>query len=187
MNDDNFKLFCLEAVRDASADQVSKLFPMLDHLTLKHDITTVYQSCDSITGFEQSLNTLLYEDRDFKDYEIIYLAVSGSESDIVIDNYRYSLQEIAELFEGKLKGKLIHFANTKTLDIDLEMAQYFIDVTNAKAISGYTHSASFPSLALDAALIASYYQDTDSPTELVRILLEDHGALCSALGFRLFY
>lgn len=187
MYEENLKLFCLEVVRDVSQNQYSKLFPMLEHLAFEYGITNVYQSCDSITGFEQSLNNLLYEDRNFMDYEIIYLAVSGRANDIEIDDYRYSLEEIAELFEGKLKGKLIHFANTKTLDIDLETAQYFIDVTGAKALSGYVEPISFDSHFLDSKLIKHYYIDTDSPSELVKILLEDHAALCQTLGFRLFY
>lgn len=187
MNDGNPKLFCLEAVKDASSGKDSKLFPMLEHLALDHGITNVYQSCDSITGFEQSLNNLLYEDRNFRDYEMIYLAVSGSGEDIIIDNYRYSLREIAELFEGKLKGKIIHFANTKTLDIDLETAQYFIDVTRAKALSGYTEKPFFDSLLLDSKLISCFYEETDDPETLVKLLLEDHGKLCAALGLRLFY
>lgn len=187
MQTEDLKLYCLEAVRDASKPNYSKLFPMLENLALEHGITNVYQTCDSIAGFEQSLNNLLYEDRNFKDYELIYIVVKGRGEDIVIDDYRYSLQEIAELFEGKLKGKIIHFANTKTLDIDLETAQYFIDVTNAKAISGYAEQTIFDSTFLDSKLIAHFYQDTDDPEELVKILLEDQNKLARALRFRLFY
>ncbi|NUY80581.1 hypothetical protein HUK80_06720 [Flavobacterium sp. MAH-1] len=184
---EDLKLFCLEAVRDASKTNDSKLFPMLEHLAFEHGITNVYQTCDSITSFEQSLNNLLYEDRNFMDYELIYLVVKGTGEDIVIDGYRYSLQEIAELFEGKLKGKIIHFANTKTLDIDLETAQYFIDITRAKALSGYVEETIFDSTFLDSKLIAHFYQDTDDPEALVKLLLENQNKLAHALGFRLFY
>jgi hypothetical protein len=31
----------------------------------------------------------------------------------------------------------VHFANIKELDLDVEEAQYFIDVTGARALSGY--------------------------------------------------
>lgn len=159
---------------------------MLEHLALEHHITNVYQSCDSIAGLEQSLDNLLYEDRNFKAYEIIYLVLEGRESFIEIEGYRYSLAEIAELFEGKLKNKIIHFSNSKTLDIDVETAQYFIDVTGAKALSGYTEPSAFDSLVLDAKFFA-IYQETDDIIEVTKILLEDHYALCNALGFRIFY
>ncbi|RZJ68640.1 MAG: hypothetical protein EOO50_00220 [Flavobacterium sp.] len=187
MDDDDSKLFCLEAVHDVSSDRESKLFPMLENLALEYGITNVYQSCDSIAGMEESLENLLYEDKNFKSYEAIYLVFPGNADDIVIDDYRYSLAEIAELFEGKLKKKIIHFANSKTLDIDLETAQYFLDVTGAKALSGYTRQAPIDSSFLDAKLFGYYYEETDDVRELVKLLLEKHGAACGALGFRLFY
>lgn len=183
---ENSNLFCLEAVENIHSNQNSKIFDFLGHLALEYDITNVYQTCDTLEGLEQSLNNLLYEDRNFKDYEIIFLVVSGRGKEIEIDNYFYSLEEIAELFEGKLKGKIIHFANSKTLEIDLETAQYFIDITGAKALSGYTKRSLVDSLALDAKLF-EYYQETDNVTELVQMLLDKHNVLCQALGFRLFY
>ena len=186
MIQENSKLYCLEAVQDVSHNESSKLFPLLEHLALEHDITNIYQSCDTITGFEQSLNDLLYEDKNFKSYGIIYLVVEGMGSDIEIEGYRYSLEEISELFVGKLNGKIIHFSNSKTLEIDLETAQYFLDVTGAKALSGYTQEAPVDSMFLDSRLFA-YYQETDNVTELVQMLLENHGLACDALGFRLFY
>lgn len=187
MTKETSKLFCLEAVKDVSQKKASNLLPMLEHLALQHGVVSVYQACDSITGLEQSLGNLLYEDKDFKHYEVIYLVVSGDSDSITIDGYRYSLEEIAELFEGKLKGKIVHFANTKTLDIDLETAQYFLDVTDAKAISGYTNRARIDSSLLDSKFLAYYFEETDDLNDLVELLLEKHNALCGTLGFRLFY
>lgn len=183
---ENSNLFCLEAVNDIHSSQNTKIFDFLGFIALEYDITNVYQTCDTLEGLEQSLNNLLYEDRNFKDYEIIFLVFSGSGNEIEIDNYFYSLEEIAELFEGKLKGKIIHFANSKTLDIDLETAQYFIDVTGAKALSGYTKKSMLDSLSLDSKLF-EYYQQTDVIPELVEMLLDKHKLLCQTLGFRLFY
>lgn len=161
--------------------------PLLEHLALEYDITNIYQSCDDIASFEQSLNNLLYEDKNFKSYEVIYLAVGGTGNHIEIQGYTYSLEEIAELFEGKLSKKIIHFCNSKTLDIDLETAQYFLDVTGAKALSGYTEGSGFDSLFLDSKLFGYYYNETDDVTELASLMLENHNAACQALGFRLFY
>jgi len=183
---ENSKLYCLEAVRDVT-DQGTKLCPLLENLALEHDITNVYQSCDDIASFEQSLNDLLYEDKNFKSYEVIYLVVAGVGNHIEMEGYRYSLEEIAELFEGKLSKKIIHFSNTMTLDIDLETAQYFLDVTGARALSGYTEATAFDSLFLDSKLFGYYYNDTDDVAEVVSLLLENYRAACSALGFRLFY
>jgi hypothetical protein len=48
----------------------------------------------------------------------------GQENNICLHDYYYSLEEIAELFEGKLKGKIVHFSNKKR-DLTAEEAQYF--------------------------------------------------------------
>lgn len=183
---DNSSIFCLEGVKDMEVIEESLLFPMLEHLTLRFGIINVYKTCDSLESFESSLETLLYEDKNFKNYEIIYLAFTGNENLIEIDGYYYTLEEIAELFEGKLTGKILHFANTKCLNLEEETAQYFLDVTGAKAVSGYGNSAPFLSTALDAHFF-SLYQEIDDVVELVEELFEKHYALCQAMGFRLYY
>ena len=63
-------------------------------------------------------------------YEIIYLVITGEANSICLNDYYYSLQEIAEIFEGRLKGKILHFSNAKVLDLDEEEAQYFLDITS---------------------------------------------------------
>lgn len=179
------KLFCLEAVPNVQASSVSRLFPMLEYLALEQELTNVYQSCDSIEGLEQSLGNLLYEDANFKHYEILYLVFPGSGENIILGGYRYAVAEIAELFEGKLKNKLVHFANSKTLDIDLESAQYFLDVSGAKALSGYNKSVPIPSDKADAKLFTLFQEIADMRELALELVTEFPAA--KALGFQLYY
>lgn len=183
---ENSHLFCLEAVSDIENEKDSAVFPFLEHLALRYGITNVYKSCDSIEGFEESLNILLYEDRNFKDYEILYFIFKGAENVVEIDRYTYSLEEIAEVFEGKLTDKIIHFANSKTLNIDTETAQYFLNLTGAKALSGYNSPSLISSGLLDTAFFG-LYQEIDDVTELVETLFDTHYNLCKSLGFELHY
>ena len=108
----NSKLFCLDGVSDKNSETLNVMLPSLEKLALEYHITNVYQTCDSIEGLEESLSTLLYEDRNFRDYEIIYFVFQGRDNNIIIDHYLYSFEEIAEFFEGKLTNKRIHFANS---------------------------------------------------------------------------
>ncbi|RRJ89518.1 hypothetical protein EG240_11345 [Paenimyroides tangerinum] len=183
---DSYSLFCLESVIDSEIESESKLFPMLEQITLNFGVTNVYKNCDSIESFQESLETLLYTDRDFKHYEVIYFVFEGSNNNIEIDGYLYSFEEIAELFQGKLNGKILHFANTKELNLDQETAQYFLAVTGAKAISGYVNHTPILSTILDFHYFG-LYQEYDDVIELVENLLEKHYALCSTMGFRLYY
>lgn len=183
---DSYSVFCLEAVPDIETFTSSNLFPMLEQLTLQYGITNVYQNCDSIETFESSLETLLYSDKQFKDYEVIYLSFKGENNTIQIGNYIYSFEEIAEMFQGKLSGKILHFSNTLNLNLDEETAQYFIDVTGAKAVSGYINTTPLISTKLDFHYLG-LYDEFDDIFELVENLFDKHYALCQFMGFRLYY
>ncbi|WP_413997979.1 DUF6642 family protein [Flavobacterium sp. W1B] len=185
-NSENLKLFCLEGVKDISAPGSSVIFRSLENLALHQRITNIYKTCDSIESLEESLSALLYADRNFKDYEILYLVFEGEGNAIVLDDYYYSLGEIAEFFEGKLSGKILHFANTKLLDLDEEEAQYFLDVTGARAVSGYNKKVPVLSSIIDNEFFG-LCQQYDDVVEIVEELYARHYALCSTMGFTLYY
>lgn len=182
----NHYIYCLEAVSDISEPSRSVVLPALETLALHYGITNVYTTCDSIESFEECISTLLYEDRNFRDYTIIYLVFEGRDNQLKIDNYYYSLEEIAEFFEGKLSGKMLHFANSMQLDLEEETFQYFLDVTGATAISGYGNAVPVVSTSLDNLFFA-LQEECDDVVTLVEELHEKAYALCRALGFRLYY
>lgn len=180
-------IFCLEAVPDVETDTTTEVVLNLEQLAIEQGITSIYKTCDTIEGLEESLNALRYDDHNFKDYEVIYLVMQGEGNNICLNDYYYSLEEIAELFEGKLTGKIMHFANTKIVDLSQEEAQYFIDVTGARAVSGY--GAAFNNLTsihLDKAFF-SLCQEEDNLMEIVEELHQKNYALCTLLDFRLYY
>ncbi|MFV5688101.1 DUF6642 family protein [Flavobacterium sp. ZT3R25] len=186
MDYDQF-IFCLEAVQDVETNTTTEVVKNLEQLAFEQGITSIYKTCDTIEGLEESLNTLLHEDHNFKDYEIIYLVMQGQGNNICLNEYYYSLEEIAELFEGKMTGKILHFANSKVLDLSGEEAQYFLDITGARAISGY--GAAFHNLTsgpIDKAFF-SLCQEQDDLVEIVAELHKKHDTLCNLLDFRLYY
>ena len=128
--DTDYFIYCLEAVHNIESDKVTEAQKNLEQLTTQYGIASIYKTCDTIEGLETSLNGLLSDDHNFKDYEIIYLVITGEANSICLNNYYYSLQEIAEMFEGRLKGKILHFSNAKILDLDKEEVQYFLDITS---------------------------------------------------------
>lgn len=184
---ENF-IYCLEVVPDADIIETTEVVKILEDIAYHQNITSIYKACDTMEGLEESLNYLLYDDHNFKDYEIIYLVLPGESNNVLINNYYYSMEEIAELFEGKLDGKVIHFANKKILDLTDEESQYFIDVTGARAVSGYEYpSASMSSaFTIDRVFFSQFYKDDDLK-EVVKTMYDKHRKLCTLLGFRLYY
>lgn len=179
-------IYCLEHVADVSETTTSIILPTLEKLALDYGIANVYATCDSIEGFETSLSTLFYEDRNFNIYSIVYLVFNGENNTVEIDGYYYTLGEIAEFFEGKLTGKIIHFANTMRLELEEETAQFFLDVTGAKAISGYKNETPILSSAIDSLFFA-IYQEHEDVISLVEELYKKHSTICVSLGFQLYY
>ncbi len=176
-----------KAFADTETNTTTEVVRNLEQLALEQGIASVYKACDTIEGLDESLNTLLYDDHNFTDYEVIYFVMPGEANTICLNDYYYSFEEIAELFEGKMKGKIIHFANAKILDLSAEEAQYFLDITGAQAISGYGSGLTKPSsINLDKAFFA-LCQELDDFVEIVEELHKKHLALCRLLDFRLYY
>jgi hypothetical protein len=186
-SDADYFIYCLEAVSDIETVQVTEAHKNLEQLTLQYGIANIYKTCDTIEGLEDSLKALVSDDHNFKDYEIIYLVITGEANSICINDYYYSLQEIAEIFEGRLKGKILHFSNAKVLDLDGEEAQYFLDITGAKAISGYGNELNgITSANLDKAFFNLFNED-DNMLAVVEALHQKYYNACKILDFRLYY
>jgi hypothetical protein len=186
-NDTERFIYCLEAVDDIETEAITEVQKNLEHLAMQYGVASIYQTCDTIEGLEASLNALVLDDHHFKDYEIIYLVMTGEANSICLNDYYYSLQEIAELFEGRLKGKILHFSNAKVLDLDEEESQYFLDITNAKAISGYGHAyEGISSSDLDKVFFNLFKED-DNMFDVVEELHQRHYNICKLLDFRLYY
>lgn len=185
--DADYFIYCLEAVHNIETDKVTEAQKNLEQLTMQYGVDSIYNACDTIEGLEASLNALVSDDHNFKDYEIIYLVITGEANSICLNDYCYSLQEIAEIFEGKLNGKILHFSNAKVLDLDKEEAQYFLDITGAKGVSGYGNEFNgITSSNLDKAFFNLFKED-DNMLDVVEELHQRHYNVCKLLDFRLYY
>ena len=181
-------IYCLEAVPDVDQDVATEVVTTLEDIALKQGIASIYKTCDTIEGLEESLNTLVYDDHNFKDYELIYLIMPGQANNIMLNDYYYSIEEIAEIFEGRMTGKIIHFSNKKALDLTDEESQYFLDVTGARAISGYGSSKNtLSSTDTIDRVFFNMFQENEDFKEVVEEMFQKHYKLCKLLDFRLYY
>ena len=183
----DYFIFCLEAVRDIEIIETTQTQKKLEELAMQFGIASVHKTCDTIEGLEASLNTLVLDDHNFKNYEIIYLVMEGEANSICLNNYYYSFQEIAEILEGKLNGKLLHFSSAKILDLDEEEAQYFLDITGAKGISGYGNTYPEVSSANLDKVFFNLFEEDDDMLNVVEKLYQKHYKECKLLDFRLYY
>ncbi|EAR12932.1 hypothetical protein PI23P_09900 [Polaribacter irgensii 23-P] len=185
--DADYFIYCLEAVPNIETDKASEAQKSLEQLTMQYGIASIYKTCDTIEGLEDSLSALVSDDHNFKDYEIIYLVITGEANSVCLNGYYYSLQEIAEIFEGRLSGKIVHFSNAKVLDLSREEAQYFLDITGAKGLSGYGNELNeITSANLDKAFF-NLFEENENMLEVVEELHQKYYTACKLLDFRLYY
>ncbi len=185
-NTDYF-IYCLEGVEDVELNTITTTQNKLAELTSQYGVASIYKTCDTIEDLEASLNTLLLDDHNFKNYEIIYLVIAGEANSICLNDYYYSLQEIAEIFEGRLQNKILHFSNAKVLDLDEEEAQYFIAITGAKGVSGYGNPYNGISSAELDKVFFNLFKEDDNMFDVVEELHQRHYKMCKLLDFRLYY
>jgi len=185
--DADYFIYCLEAVHNIETDKVTEAQKNLEQLTMQYGISSIYKACDTIEGLEASLSALVSDDLYFKDYEIIYLVIASEANSICLNDYYYSLQEIAEIFEGRLEGKILHFSNAKVLDLDEEEARCFLDITGAIGVSGYGNEFNgITSSNLDKAFFNLFKED-ENMLDIVEELHQRHYNVCKLLDFRLYY
>jgi len=74
LSNEQLKLYCLECVTNVDESVESEIFPLLEELVKQHSMVNVYKAVDSMEDFEESLNTLLYEDRKITTFYTLFVA-----------------------------------------------------------------------------------------------------------------
>ncbi len=187
MNNKKKDIFCLEGDWNDNLKHKSSILPALELLELNNRITSIYKTCGSYEEFEVRLNQIVSTPKKYKSFEIIYLAFHGSKNKIFIGNEAYSLEEIATTFKGKLNDKIIHFGSCKTLSINKKQADKFLEVTGAKAISGYGKNVAFISSTVVDILFFEMCQKFERLHSIRENMHNHYGDLCSALDFKFYY
>ena len=91
LTDPDYFIYCLEAVDDVEIEQVTEAQKKLEQLSMNYGVDSIYNTCDTIEGLEANINTLVLDDHHFKNYEIIYLIITGEANSICLNGYYYSL------------------------------------------------------------------------------------------------
>ena len=186
MSNNKKNIFCLEGDWKDNLKHKSSILPALELLELNNGIQSIYKTCGSYGEFEVRLNQILADKRKYNSFEIIYLAFHGRKNHIIIGEVDYSLEEIAKTFEGRLDVKMIHFGSCKTLSIDKEQAKYFLEVTGAKAISGYGKNVDFISSTVVDILFFEICQKYEHMHYINENMNKHYRELCSDLDFKFY-
>lgn len=144
MNMKAHNIICLEAEWLYNSGRKKNRFnlktePLLNWLKEFHQCNVIYRHILHKADLQYYLEYFKPTKREFKDYEIIYIACHGNEATIHLEDEDVELDDLAEMTTDFFEGRIVHFSSCKTLS-NREAALRFKAKTKAKLVSGYTKS-----------------------------------------------
>lgn len=112
---------------------------LLNWLKEFHQCNVIYRHILHKADLQYYLEYFKSTKREFKDYEIIYIACHGNEATIHLEDEDVELDDLAEMATDFFEGRIVHFSSCKTFS-NREAALRFKAKTKAKLVSGYTKS-----------------------------------------------
>jgi hypothetical protein len=149
-------IICLEAEWEYSENRNKFCLntePLLNWLKAFHGCNVVYRHILSKQDLQYYLNYFSSHKREFKQYDIIYIACHGWHHAISLDGEdgHIDLNELCVMANGFFENRIIHFGSCKTMANPKEVKK-FIDDSGAKLVSGYEISVDAMTSAIaDAA------------------------------------
>ena len=160
-------IICLEAeweYRNAKSNKFSlNTEPLLNWLRTFHGCDIVYRHIINKQDLQYYLDYFASHKREFKKYDIIYIACHGWHHAISLEGEdgHIDLSELKTMANGFFENRIIHFSSCKTL-ANPDEARKFKEGCGARLVSGYEISVDAMTSAIaDAAFFNEimYYQN----------------------------
>lgn len=128
-------IYCLEGNWNKHPKSAQSIKPILDLLYTFSKVKYIYHKCTTKKDFIRELQT--FTQKRYSNYTVLYIAYHGRKNRIYFGKEYITLKEIANVLEGKLKGKIVHFGSCSTLNTSEKNITDFIHRTGCSFISGY--------------------------------------------------
>ena len=128
-------IYCLEGNWNKNPRSNQSVKPILDLLYTFSKVKYIYRKCATKDEFLKGLQT--FTRKRYSNYTVLYIAYHGKKNRIYFGNDYITLKEIANVLEGKLNGKIVHFGTCSTLHTSLKNITDFITRTGCSLMSGY--------------------------------------------------
>lgn len=128
-------IYCLEGSWNKNPRSNQTIKPILDLLFTFSKIKYIYRKCTNKENFIKELQR--FSQKRYSNYTVLYIAYHGRKNRIYFGKEYITLKEIANVLEGKLNGKIVHFGSCSTLNTTEKNITNFINRTGCSLISGY--------------------------------------------------
>ncbi|KAF5036772.1 hypothetical protein DSECCO2_571620 [anaerobic digester metagenome] len=178
-------IYCLEGSWNKNPRSNQTIKPILDLLFTFSKIKYIYRKCTDKENFIKELQR--FSQKRYSNYTILYIAYHGRKNRIYFGNEYITLKEIANVLEGKLNGKIVHFGSCSTLNTTEKNINDFINRTGCSFISGYQKDVEYID---SSAFEMVYFETIQKYYSLKKIklnLIKKYPTLSERLRFILFY
>lgn len=192
MSKSTHNIFCLETEWYFSKVRLQDPFssePLLMMMENTYDWKYVYRRVATREELTYSLRRLKLAS--FSSYDVVYLTFHGEQNCIILEGegkspqrYLVSFDELADILDGALAGKFVHFSSCETLSSELD-ARRFKRLTKAKLISGYTKTVNNMRSSIADLSYFDILQNYSSGY-IKKAMLNKNKDLCNELGFVIY-
>lgn len=141
MREKQKNIYCIEGNWCKQPNSKLSIKPILDLLYTTSKVKYIYNRC--LTKDDFFIHIERFTQKRYKNYPILYIAFHGHTNTISVGNEEITLQEISNVLEGKLEGKIVHFGCCSTLRTSDKRISDFILRTKCSFISGYKKDVDF--------------------------------------------
>lgn len=128
-------VFCIEGLWDPDLRVGSTVQPVLELLRLHDAVAYIHREYATREEFEYYLKK--WAQRTYEAYPILYLASHGKQGGIELGGEFYSLEEMAQLLEGRCVNRAIMFSSCTTLKLSKAKLAHLLEQTGALLVCGY--------------------------------------------------
>ncbi|MEM9328381.1 MAG: DUF6642 family protein [Bacteroidota bacterium] len=180
------KVFCLESEWNEKQLQYNtSVLPMMQYIEQVLGRTNFGFSYRQVPTYESLKHYLKeYQKKQYKSYELLYLAMHGAKGSINFMDQTVKLSDFAAEYKGAFTGKFLHLGSCRVLDLQSDHLKKIKDALDVKHLTGYSKEVDFlESSMMDMALlraVATY----DRWGSIPKALDKDFPDLIKKLGFK---
>ena len=177
-------IYCLEGNWNKHPHSKQTIKPILELLFTFSKTKYVYRKCPTKDEFVKGLQVFAH--KRYSNYSVLYIAYHGHKNRIYFGKEYITLKEIADVLEGKLNGKIVHFGSCSTLNTSDKNITDFINRTGCSFISGYKKDIPYIESTAFELLYFNALNTYRTYRTIKKNIIDKYSALVNILRFTIF-
>ena len=178
-------IYCLEGNWDKHPRSTKSIRPILELLKTSSKVKYIYHRCLTKEEFLRHLSD--FTKLRYSNYSILYFAFHGRSNRIVLGKEEILLSELADVLEGKLNGKIVHFGSCSTLKTSQNNIDDFLNRTSCINISGYKKRVDYVSSTAFELVYFDFLQQFVNIKQVNKKVCLEYKTWSKALEFIMYY